>query len=104
MQKSETECGAAWLAMALSHVVRKTSVAEYRDCVGVGRDCLTAQTIPNVARNYGLCAKAYSHEPAKFKQVPVAVVHWNYNRFVVGERWSLTKVETVDPVSGRLRL
>src|SRR5262249_47503966 len=72
---------------------------------GVGRDGLTAHTIAQAAQHYGLRVRAFSLAPADFRHVPLpAIVHWNFNHFVVVERWSPTQVGIVDPTSGRRRL
>src|SRR6185503_15978751 len=72
---------------------------------GIGRDGTTAQTIAQAARRYGLRAKAFSIELADFRYVPLpAIVHWNFNHFVVVERWSPRSVTIVDPAHGRRRL
>src|SRR5215211_2686673 len=105
LQMSQTECGAACLAMVLSYWGRATRVAELREACAVGRDGLNAQTIAAAARIYGLRVKAVSLEPEQFRHVPLpAIVHWNFNHFVVVEHWSTRKVETVDPAEGGRRL
>ncbi len=105
LQLSAVECSAACLAMILNFYGRKTSIAECRECVGVGRDGVTAQTIAKGARTYGLRVKAYSLEPTNFPYVRLpAIVHWNFNHFVIVERWSPKSVEIVDPAAGRRRL
>jgi ABC-type bacteriocin/lantibiotic exporter with double-glycine peptidase domain len=49
--------------------------------------------------------KAYSLEPADFQHVPrPAIVHWNFNHFVVVERWSPSQVTIIDPAVGRRTL
>jgi ABC-type bacteriocin/lantibiotic exporter with double-glycine peptidase domain len=105
LQMGATECGAACLAMILSYFGRKTQVVELSEACGVGRDGLTARTITQTARRYGLRVKAYSLEPAQFEYVPLpAIAHWNFSHFVVVERWSPQTVEVVDPAVGRRRL
>jgi ABC-type bacteriocin/lantibiotic exporter with double-glycine peptidase domain len=105
LQMSQTECGAACLAMVLSYWGRATRVAELREACAVGRDGLNAQTVAAAARIYGLRVKAVSLEPEQFRHVPLpAIVHWNFNHFVVVEHWSTRKVEIVDPAEGRRRL
>jgi ABC-type bacteriocin/lantibiotic exporter with double-glycine peptidase domain len=104
-QLSETECGAACLAMILSFYGRKTSVSECRDLCMPGRDGLTALTIVKAARSYGLRVKAYTLEPENFKYVSLpAVVHWKFNHFIVVESWTPKSVTIVDPGGGRRRL
>ncbi|HKP72499.1 MAG TPA: peptidase domain-containing ABC transporter, partial [Pyrinomonadaceae bacterium] len=102
---SDAECGAACLSMILSYHGRKTRVTECRAEMGAGRDGVTALTIAGAARRYGLRVKAYSLAPADFKHVRLpAIVHWNFNHFVVVEGWSPKQVEIVDPAIGRLGL
>jgi ATP-binding cassette, subfamily B, bacterial len=106
LQLSAVECGAACLAMILSYHGHQTKVAECRNRIGIGRDGLTAETIAKAARTYGLRVKAYSIENlADLKYVPLpAIAHWDFNHFVVIERWSPQRVEIIDPGSGRRQL
>jgi ABC-type bacteriocin/lantibiotic exporter with double-glycine peptidase domain len=105
LQLSAVECGAACLAMILSFYGRKTSIAECRERCGVGRDGLTARTIAEAARSYGLRVQAFSLEPNDLPDVRLpAIVHWRFNHFVVLERWSPKGAEIVDPSGGRRRL
>jgi ATP-binding cassette subfamily B protein len=47
----------------------------------------------------------YALEPEACARVPLpAIVHWNFNHFVVLERWSPGRVDVVDPAAGRRRL
>src|SRR5262245_32542367 len=102
LQLSAIECGAACLAMILSFHGRATRIAECRDGHDVGRDGMTARTIADIARKHGLRVKAYSLEPEDFKHLPLpAIAHWNFNHFVVVERWSPKEVEIIDPAIGR---
>lgn len=99
------ECGAACLAMILSYHGRQTSVSEVRDFCGVGRDGLTALSIAKAARQYGLRVRAASLQENDFRFVTLpAIVHWEFNHFLIVERWSPTSVDLVDPAVGRRRL
>jgi ATP-binding cassette, subfamily B, bacterial len=105
LQQSRTECGLACLAMILSYHCRKTRISEMRERLGIGRDGVTALAISQWAQAYGLKVKAYSLSPADFKSLALpAIVHWNFNHFVVVERWSSKHVWIVDPECGRSRL
>jgi ABC-type bacteriocin/lantibiotic exporter with double-glycine peptidase domain len=105
LQLTTVECGAACLAMILSHYGCKTSVAKCREWLSVGRDGVTAKGIAEAARHYGLRVKAFSLEPADFKYVSLpAIAHWDFNHFVVVERWSPRVIEILDPAQGRRRL
>jgi len=104
-QLNAVECGAACLAMILSYFGRDTSVAECRDTCTPGRDGLTARAISAAARKFGLLVKAYSAEPEALKSLPLPLIaHWEFNHFVVVERWSPQSVIIVDPAIGRQRL
>jgi ATP-binding cassette subfamily B protein len=102
MQMSEVECGAACLAMMLQYYGRKTSVAEISDRYGVGRDGLSALSITTAARQSGLRVRAISlrENDFRFVQLP-AIVHWEFNHFLIVERWTPKSVEVVDPAVGR---
>jgi ATP-binding cassette, subfamily B, bacterial len=105
LQMNNVECGAACLAMVLGYFGRRTPIFECRERCGIGRDGVTAQTIAQAARSYGLRVSAYSLEPADFNHVPLpAIVHWDFNHFVVVERWSPASVDIIDPGAGRRRL
>jgi ATP-binding cassette subfamily B protein len=105
LQMNETECGAACLAMILGYHGRNTRVDECRALLDVNRDGVTAQAIAREARNFGLTVRAFSVEPADLPRLPLpAILFWEFNHFVVLERWSPTGVEIIDPASGRSRL
>lgn len=99
------DCGAACVAMVLGYHGRHTSVGEVTDRLEVGRDGASARGLARVARTFGLLAKGYSVEPEHLRHLPLPVIaHWEFNHFVVVERWSRRGVEVVDPVTGRRRL
>ncbi len=105
LQLSAVECGAACLAMILSYYGRKTSVSEVRDRVGLGRDGLRALDIVKTARGYGLRVRAVSLQENDFRFVTLpAIVHWEFNHYLIVERWNSKYVDLVDPGSGRRRV
>jgi ATP-binding cassette subfamily B protein len=105
LQMTSTECGAACLAMILSFLGRKTTVSDCHEFLGSGRDGLTAHMLAVGARRYGLRVRAYSLEPFAMAHLKLpAIAHWNFNHFVVVERWSPRCVDIVDPASGRRRI
>ncbi len=107
LQLTAVECGAACLAMILSYYGRKSRVAKIRDRYGIGRDGLTALDIVKAARNYGMRVRAISLrgqiDEFRFVSLP-AIIHWEFNHFMVVERWSAKYVDVVDPAVGRKRL
>jgi ABC-type bacteriocin/lantibiotic exporter with double-glycine peptidase domain len=95
-QMGAVECGAACLAMILSYYGRKTSVSEVRDYCGVGRDGLSALNIVKAARSYGLRVRAVSLKENDFRYVTLpAIVHWEFNHFLIVERWTPKYVDLV---------
>lgn len=104
-QMAAVECGAACLAMILSYYGRSTTIAEVQERCGVGRDGLSALAIVKAARQYGLNVQAGSMKQNNFSGVPLpAIIHWEFNHFVIVERWSPKHVDIVDPALGRRRL
>ena len=104
-QVSMVKCGAACLAMLLSYHGRKTSISEIREQCGLGRDGLSALNIVKAARKYGMRVRAVSLKENDFRFVTLpAIVHWEFNHFMVVERWSTKFVEVVDPAMGRRKI
>lgn len=104
-QLSDVECGAACLAMILSYYGRHTTIAEIRQQVGIGRDGLSAFDLVSAARDYGLQVRAISLRNSNLRALPLpAIVHWEFNHFMVVERWTPKHVNVVDPALGRRRL
>jgi ATP-binding cassette subfamily B protein len=96
------ECGAACLAMVLTHFGRHTTVRQAREGMSLGRDGATAATLARASRAAGLEVRPLSLSPAGLRSLrPPAVLHWNANHFVVLERWRPTGVVVVDPAAGR---
>jgi ABC-type bacteriocin/lantibiotic exporter with double-glycine peptidase domain len=105
MQMSSVECGVACLAMILSYYGRKTSVAEIREHCDIGRDGLSGLSLVRTARDYGLRVRAISRQKNDFRHVQLpAIVHWEFDHFLVVERWSANYVDVIDPASGRMHL
>ncbi len=104
-QVTAVECGAACLAMVLSYYGYATSISEVQERCGVGRDGLTALEIVKSARQYGLRVRAVSLNLEDFRYVTLpAIVHWEFNHFMLVERWSHKWIDVVDPAGGRRRL
>ncbi|NKQ57769.1 peptidase domain-containing ABC transporter [Amycolatopsis sp. K13G38] len=104
-QMSEVECGLACLTMVLNHYGCGVSLSELRTRSGVGRDGLSALDIVRTARRYGMRVRAISLRWNDFRFIRTpAILHWEFNHFVVMERWSRRYVTVVDPAVGRRRL
>ena len=105
LQLSAVECGAACLAMLLNYYGCRTTVAEVRARCQVGRDGLSALDLVKAARGYGLRVRAVSLQEDDLSLITCpAIIHWEFNHFLVLERVSARWVEVVDPALGRRRL
>ncbi len=105
LQMTPHECGAASLAMVLSYYGRETTVSESRRYLRSGRDGLSARAIAQAGRELGMQVRAFSMEPADLAQVKLpAIIHWNFDHFMVVESISPKGVQVVDPAIGRRKL
>ena len=105
LQMTPNECGAACLAMVLTYYGHETTIGECRQYLHGGRDGLTARDISQAGRDLGLRVRAFSMEPSSLAEVPLpAIIHWNFNHFLVVERWSPDSVKVIDPALGRRNL
>ncbi|GCF06934.1 NHLP family bacteriocin export ABC transporter peptidase/permease/ATPase [Dictyobacter arantiisoli] len=105
LQMSEVECGLASLAMVLSYHGRETSISELRTLYGASRDGVSALNLVKAARNLGMIARAVALQRNDFHDVSLpAIVHWQFNHFLVVERWTPELVTVVDPASGRRQI
>ncbi|MEV8511226.1 peptidase domain-containing ABC transporter [Dactylosporangium sp. NPDC051484] len=104
-QVKAADCGAACLAMVLTYHGRHTTVRQVVSDLGVSRDGLSALALVEAATGYGLHARAFSLRPEELAAVPTpAMLYWNFNHYVLLERWGHRWVHLLDPVSGRRRL
>ena len=101
-----TECSAASLAMILRFHGVKASLSECHERCGVGRDGASALELARAARSYGLVVTARSCEVADLPRLEglPAVLHWNFNHFIVLESCAGGGAVIVDPMRGRLRV
>jgi len=105
LQLSAVECGAACLAMLLSYYGRKTTISEVRNRCQVGRDGLSALDLAKAAKSFGLRVRAVTLQGDDLRLITLpAIVHWEFNHFMLLERVTPTRVEVVDPALGRRRL
>jgi len=84
MQMETLECGAASLCMVLAYYKKWLPLEQVRSDCGVSRDGCNARNIYRAAASYGLKPTAYRMEPSELRNVKCpAIVHWNFNHFVV---------------------
>lgn len=100
-----TECGAACLTMILNYYGRFTRLSEVRERCDIGRNGVSAKAIVEGAHHYGLRTRSFSQQQSNFHDVPLpAIVHWNFNHFLIVERWTPKYIDVVDPSAGRRRI
>ena len=83
MQMEAVECGAASLTMILAHYGKWLPLEQVRADCGVSRDGSSAKSLLRAARNYGLEAKGFRMEPEALEGTQPAIIHWNFEHFVV---------------------
>jgi len=85
MQLEALECGAACLTMILAYYDKWIPLEQVRSDCGVSRDGSCAKNIVKAARYYGLDTKAYKLEPDELNEYASypAIIHWNFDHFVV---------------------
>lgn len=95
------ECGAASLAMICAFYKKYLPLERLRVDCGVTRDGVKASNIIKAARRHGFISKGYRKEPQELKKIALpAIIHWNFNHFVVLEGFAKDKVYINDPGSG----
>ncbi|MEU6414052.1 peptidase domain-containing ABC transporter [Microbispora sp. NPDC046933] len=105
MQQTQTDCGAACLAMVLSALGRRTSVAEVWRHLPEGADGATLRDLIGAAAAFGLRLRAFRLTADRLGGMPTPfVAHWEQNHFVVVERVDGGHMVLADPAFGRTRL
>lgn len=106
MQMEALECGAASLAMILAYYKKWVPLEQVRSDCGVSRDGSKASNIVKAARSYGLEVKAhrYSVKAVKEKVIYPAIIHWNFNHFVVLCGFTKNAAVINDPARGTMKV
>lgn len=105
-QMEATECGAASLAMVLSHYGKDVPLEQMRIEAGVSRDGSKAGNLMRAARKFGMEGKGFRYSLRKLMEqasVP-CIIHWNFNHFVVFEGKKGDYYYLNDPAEGRRKL
>ena len=104
-QMEATECGAASLSMVLGYFGKQLPLEKLRIETGVSRDGCNMKNIMLAGRKFGLEVHGYRKDLDGLFDVPVpAIIHWNFNHFVVWEGRKGNDCYINDPAMGRRKL
>ena len=104
-QMEATECGAASLAMVLGYYGCFVPLEQMRIETGVSRDGCNARNILRAARKFGMVCKGYTKSVEDLSKIRTpAIIHWNFNHFVVFEGFKGGCPYINDPAVGRRKL
>lgn len=102
LQMEAVECGAVALAIILAFYGRWISLDVLRSDCGVSRDGSRADNLFKAAEQHGMEVNAYSIEPEEINEFHLpAIIHWEFNHFIVLEGVTKNHVYVNDPAYGR---
>ena len=104
MQMEALECGAATLAMVLAYYGKWLPLEQVREACGVSRDGSSAHSLLKAARAYGMEANGYRVSVEALEGMQPAILHWNFNHFVVFRGFKGNKAYVNDPALGPMEL
>lgn len=107
LQMEALECGAASLAMIFAYYKKFIPLERLRLECSVSRDGCNAKNVLVAARYNGLTAKGFSYNDIEALKEEVelpAIIHWNFNHFVVLCGFTKNEAILADPASGRRRV
>lgn len=112
LQMEALECGAASLAMIFAYYKKYVPLERLRQECGISRDGSNAKNILVAARHNGMTARGRSVHGVDALKASIgegkvklpAIIHWNFNHFVV--LCGLTKDHAIiaDPAAGRTKV
>ncbi|KTD17293.1 NHLP family bacteriocin export ABC transporter peptidase/permease/ATPase subunit [Legionella jordanis] len=101
LQLESVECGSVALAIVLAFYGRWIPLDVLRSDCGVSRDGSRADNLVLAAEKHGLTVSAYSLEPEDVTDFHLpAIIHWEFNHFVVLEDVKGQKIFINDPAFG----
>jgi ABC-type bacteriocin/lantibiotic exporter with double-glycine peptidase domain len=104
-QVQAADCGAACLAMVLRHHGSYVPLEELIPLLGGGRNGVSAQSLIEVAKSYGLLGRGLHVELEDLAHLkPASILHWELDHFIVFSGLEEDAVEVVDPSVGRRKI
>jgi len=106
LQMENVECGAASLGMVLAFYKKYIPLEQLRSDCSVSRDGCNMKNIAKAAMHYKLNVRALKTDIDGLKQnvkLP-AIIHWDFNHFVVVCGFKKDSVVINDPALGRLNI
>lgn len=100
MQMEAVECGAASLTMILGYFGKWLPLEVVREACGVSRDGASLKSIFVAAQGYGLEPVAYKVAAEDLAGLEPAIIHWNFEHFVVFKGMKKGKACLNDPALG----
>ncbi|MGX8721442.1 MAG: cysteine peptidase family C39 domain-containing protein, partial [Eubacteriales bacterium] len=106
MQMEALECGAASLAMVMAYYGLWIPLEQVRLDCGVSRDGSNARNVLLAARNYGFEAEGFRCELHSLQEdiCYPAIIHWNFNHFVVLDGFKGKYAYINDPARGEVKV
>lgn len=102
VQMETVECGAAALSMLLAYHGKWLSLEQLRTDCGVTRDGSNARNMVLAARQYGLDAHGWKADIEHLEPLAPAIIHWNFNHFVVFKGFHKGLAYLNDPAVGSI--
>jgi len=101
-QMEAADCGAACLCMVLRYHGRTVRLDEARAAAGTSANGTDALGILRAAARFGMAGRGLRLEVDHLGSLdPGAILHWEFNHFVVFERATANGIVIVDPAMGR---
>ena len=104
MQMEAVECGAASLSMILAYYGKWLPLEQVREACSVSRDGSSMKNILLAAKMYGLEPSAYKVSAEDLSGMEPAIIHWNFEHFVVFKGMRKGKAYLNDPGIGPVEI
>jgi NHLM bacteriocin system ABC transporter peptidase/ATP-binding protein len=104
MQMEAVECGAASLSMILAYFGKWLPLEQVREACSVSRDGSSMKNILLAAKTYGLDPSAYKVSAEELAGMEPAIIHWNFEHFVVFKGMRKGKAYLNDPGIGPVEI